>query len=157
MKDKLFLLSGEEVERYLPCKEDRIRKMKGKSVWWWLRSPGIYWDFAMSVDRYGAVDWDGNDVDDCDNAVCPALYLNLESLNQLPRDKKVYIRFGNQEWQMLDENTGLLLSKKAICSHKFDDKTNNYEESAIRKFLNEELLQELFSAKQIEAIVEFGK
>lgn len=31
MKDKLFLLSEEEVERYLPCKEDRIRKMK-KSV-----------------------------------------------------------------------------------------------------------------------------
>lgn len=153
MKDKLFLLSREEVKKYLPNKSTRIRKMKGRAVFWWLRSPGNNSSSAMFVSYIGEVILIGNFVGLSNHkAVCPALHLNPESLNKLPRSKKGYVQFGNRKWQVLNENTGLLLSKRAIFFYKFDDKSNDYENSVIRKFLNEELLYTLFTEEEIEKI-----
>lgn len=41
---------------------------------WWLRSPGNNSNNAMNVNNDGYVNQNGNNVDNNNNAVCPALY-----------------------------------------------------------------------------------
>ena len=54
----------------------------GFNDWWWLRSPGYCSDYAADVISDGDVNRDGNNVLYGDNeAVCPALHLNLSSTN----------------------------------------------------------------------------
>ena len=48
---------------------------------WWLRSPGHYGYDAAEVSSHGWVDRYGNNVDDYDDGVRPALHLNLSSSN----------------------------------------------------------------------------
>lgn len=105
-QDKVFLLSYDEVTNadygfssdYLTNDNARKRKntayvakggtigssgmsSEGSTGWWWLRSPGYYSYYALFVNHYGAVDRYGSGVRRNDNAVCPALHLNLSSSN----------------------------------------------------------------------------
>lgn len=74
-RDRIFLLSLEEVEQYLPEKEDRIAgPVDGKADAWWLRTPGsrdyksIYvWPSGATGDRFSTHD---------QNYTRPALWLN---------------------------------------------------------------------------------
>ncbi|MBR5500612.1 MAG: hypothetical protein IKV74_03705 [Clostridia bacterium] len=89
--DKVFLLSIDEVKRYFASNTARkltataYAKAHGAYVvnsdssYWWLRSPGYFSDIAASVSRDGSVYYDGDRVYIGNNAVRPALWINLES------------------------------------------------------------------------------
>ena len=96
--DKVFLLSINEVEKYFNSDEARkcaptaYAKAQGAytsdsyktasgaaTCWWWLRSPGFYQNFAALVDYVGSVDCTGYHVGIDDDAVRPALWINLDS------------------------------------------------------------------------------
>ena len=88
-QDKIFLLSIEEVNQYFDSDEARQCELTdfavangaceiGGNCWcWWLRSPGYYiQDCAAYVDN-GVVDEIGSIVDADDNAVRPAMWIEL--------------------------------------------------------------------------------
>ncbi len=89
--DKVFLLSIEEAKRYFKTDEDRIcmptkqaRNHKAwtndsGACWWWLRSPGLSQNSAAGVYIGGGVSEYGLGVNYDDNAVRPALWINLNS------------------------------------------------------------------------------
>lgn len=96
--DKVFLLSINEVEKYFNSDEARkcaptaYAKAQGAytsdiyktasgaaTCWWWLRSPGLYQNFAAIVNYDGSVYYYGNLVNYAHDAVRPALWINLDS------------------------------------------------------------------------------
>ena len=96
--DKIFLLSIPEAEKYFKSNEDRkvaptaYAKKQGAYTndkyktaageaccWWWLRSPGNDSDYAAIVSSDGSVYYNGSNVDDADDCVRPALWINLGS------------------------------------------------------------------------------
>lgn len=91
-KDKIFLLSIDEANRYFSSNTDRqckateyakgqggyVNSDNGNSAWL-LRSPGNYTNSAAVVSVYGEVSEYGWDVDYSSRVVRPALWVNLES------------------------------------------------------------------------------
>ena len=96
--DKVFLLSINEVEKYFNSDEARkcaptaYAKAQGAytsdsyktasgaaTCWWWLRSPGRNQLHAADVLSDGSVYYRGDTVDTDNDAVRPALWINLDS------------------------------------------------------------------------------
>lgn len=96
--DKVFLLSINEVEKYFNSDEARkcaptaYAKAQGAytsdiyktasgaaTCWWWLRSPGDYQTYAANVLNGGSVNCTGHHVHYDNDAVRPALWINLDS------------------------------------------------------------------------------
>ena len=96
--DKVFLLSINEVEKYFNSDEARkcaptaYAKAQGAytsdsyktasgaaTCWWWLRSPGNNQDYAANVYYDGSVYYNGSYVNNDNDAVRPALWINLDS------------------------------------------------------------------------------
>ena len=90
--DQVFILSITDANKYFSS--DSGRQCRGTAFcyaqgaayksdfgncWWWLRSPGFRSDIAAYVDPDGSVHTTGDDVDTDDNAVRPALWINLGS------------------------------------------------------------------------------
>lgn len=95
--DYIFLLSLEEVVQYFGDSGQLSNRPGGNASWinddfnnnrtahhvdgmsslWWLRSPGDYGDGAAGVGSSGNISVDGNDVNDVNGGVRPALWLNL--------------------------------------------------------------------------------
>lgn len=71
--DKLFALSLEEAEDYLPHEADRAL---GK--WWWLRSPGSNLLSAASVDKAGMIYSSGINIHYKEGGVRPAAWVLLK-------------------------------------------------------------------------------
>ena len=71
--DKLFILSLDEVEKYLPT--DALR---AAGSWWWLRSPGSNLLSAAAVYEDGSIYDTGINVNYTDGGVRPALWLRLK-------------------------------------------------------------------------------
>lgn len=71
--DKLFILSLEEVEKYLPS--DALRKV---GAWWWLRSPGCNLLSAASVYEDGSIYDTGININYTDGGVRPAMWIRLK-------------------------------------------------------------------------------
>lgn len=97
-KDKVFLLSIPEVEKYFANDETRrcaptaYAKAQGADTndyyktaggeaacWWWLRSPGYYSSNAADVRNSGSVSDYGPSVDDDNGCVRPALWIDQKS------------------------------------------------------------------------------
>jgi hypothetical protein len=103
--DRVFLLSIAEAERFFKDDAERqalntpyvktmmpavrvnlwregnlqyFKMVAPEFSWWWLRSPGIY-SYATGVDRDGNVNSSGIFVDDDNDAVRPALWIDLDS------------------------------------------------------------------------------
>ena len=76
-KDKLFLLSIDEVNKYFSSDNQRVATYKfGSSTHWWLRSPGSRQYNAAVVYYDGDLDENGNSVDnDLVLGVRPALWV----------------------------------------------------------------------------------
>lgn len=178
-KDKLFLLSEDEVKKYLPNEDSRVYKtfkvMKIHDIFgenpipfslfktvsfqlvyiWWLRTPGAGPCDAICVDEHGVINSKGNYVRREGCAVRPALYIHPECLSILKRTREGYVKLGGQKWQVLDEQKGLLLLKnRLVRMHKFDSYFNEYEHSEIRAYLNGELLNELFTEEERRMIMD---
>ena len=96
--DKVFLLSINEVEKYFNSDEARkcaptaYAKAQGAytsdsyktasgaaTCWWWLRSPGYFQYYAAYVNYGGSVNFYGYNVNNDNDAVRPALWINLDS------------------------------------------------------------------------------
>ena len=97
-EDKVFLLSISEVRQYfsseesLECIATEYAKRWGvytyttddnidgnDTCWWWLRTPGAYSMFASSVTHNGLVDTTGQNVTRNNNAVRPAMWIDIGS------------------------------------------------------------------------------
>ena len=91
-QDQVFLLSITEANKYFSsdsawkCKPTEYAKAQGRYVnsnnsncWWWLRSPGYNSCRAANVSSVGSVNSRGDYVNYGDDAVRPALWINLES------------------------------------------------------------------------------
>lgn len=81
--DKVFLLSLQEVDRYLAGNTDLLmaKNMEsGELAWWHLRSPGEASYVAASVTSGGLIDYHGTaaDVTDATGGVRPAMWLKLD-------------------------------------------------------------------------------
>ena len=90
-KDKVFLLSIVEAEKYFASDEARMcvptdyAVARGAYVnsdngtcWWWLRSPGYYQNYAADVLLGGDVYEDGYGVNHGDCAVRPAMWITID-------------------------------------------------------------------------------
>ena len=125
MKDELFLLSIEEYEKY-KCVLPHIKN------WWWLRSPGHYSHGAASVDDVGSVGTLGISVKYA-NGLRPALRVSSSEISNLQiGDRKIYYDF---PFVKIDDD--LLIAEVPIAFDKFDDESNDYENSYVKKFLEE--------------------
>ena len=92
-QDKVFLLSLPEVNSYFSANEDRqcqptayaavqgcfVDSKDNGSCWWWLRTPGFSSCDAVSIHIGGSVYSNGDGVSIDNNAVRPALWINLDS------------------------------------------------------------------------------
>lgn len=146
MKNTIDLLTIEEAEKLpieiLQCKTPKdfngyINDENGDCCWW-MRSPGINSTHAAVVLATGAVNVDGDDVDTAVRAVRPALRILGSLLNTLPRTKKGYVIYLNTKWIDISDYLGYpcLLKKKCMKeSHRFDGKSNNYNRSEIKNFI----------------------
>ncbi len=89
-KDKVFLLSYPEVEKYLPteylrrCKPTAYAVEKGttmdgfESSWWWLRSPGLFQNYAGRVYFGGKTGVEYSTYAHSYSGVRPAMWINLD-------------------------------------------------------------------------------
>lgn len=120
--DEITLLSVEEAEK-IP---DSVRAC-GK--WWWLRSLGDCQNYAAIVHYDGYVYRGGYDVDIDGRAVRPAFRINnLKSeIGEPVRVSKIWCT-------VIDKD--LVLANHPICNHRFDEKSNNWETSEIKAFIN---------------------
>ncbi len=88
--DKIFLLSIDEAEKYFSSDAARecepTEYAKAQDVWasdngycrWWLRAPGYDQFYAANVHVYGGVNSLGYYVVNVDNAIRPALWINIK-------------------------------------------------------------------------------
>lgn len=166
-RDKIFCLSLEELEKYFENREDKV-----SSFSWWLRSKGDYKNWAFI--RRGCQNIiniiDQAEVED-ENGVRPAMWIKLEEPTQisgkfiggLKKNKSEIqigetIKFGknHREWIVLDkqenENTVLIVTKDIVDEKPYEDRDTIWAECTLRKWLNEEFLQENFSREEIEKI-----
>lgn len=165
IKDKLFLLSKTEVEKYFKDDEERIRCGWHGTGFdedispeaWWLRTPSEISDYIL--DTIGEWGYNSADIHLLINAVCPALHLKPGFLSKLPRYGNKYVQFGKDpvteaplSWIILDEGTELIHAIDVLGYHKFDWKITDYEKSEIRKYINEELMPKLFTEKELSMI-----
>lgn len=123
-KDHIFLLSIEEYEKY----KDKIPKI---DCWWWLRSPGNY-PYQAAIVGKGGVFYDvGIYVHGNDGAVRPVVNFSRFE-HDYPKIGERIIKY-NFPWIVIDE--GLAIAEVPIAFRRFDEKSNDYENSEIRQFL----------------------
>lgn len=75
------------------------------------------------------------------SGVRPAVYLSEiaieENMYFNPIAKCLMVKYGNIDWIILDNHTGLCLSAYNLFVDKFDDKSNDYKNSYIKRMLKE--------------------
>lgn len=121
---EINLLSAEEYKKY----EDRIPHI---NCWWWLRSPGYDSSHAALVYFYGSVYDRGLSVHTSLVAVRPALKISDGRKYKIGERVILY----NFPWIIINE--GLAIAEVPIAFRRFDEKSNDYENSEIKKFLND--------------------
>lgn len=72
--DKVFVLSKQELDKYLPEQKDRTL-----GVWWWLRTPGDNLLAVEAVDEQGEAYLHGVNVNYATGGVRPALWVLLKN------------------------------------------------------------------------------
>ena len=98
--------------------------------WWWLRSPGFYSNRAAGVNDGGSVDVYGLNINYGNLAVRPAL---KSAIFNLPIGEK-FIALGNR-WIVIDD--GFAISEDVITHRRYDRKSNVWETSELRQWLEE--------------------
>ena len=122
------LLSVEEAKNLLTEEDCKY------PCWWWLRSPGTSSDYAANVYGDGGVNFGGDRVDNDNNCVRPALKIsNLESSNLLIGD---VFEVGDYKFRVISEDLAWM-HEQDIGLRRFDEKTNIYEQSEIKQFVDD--------------------
>lgn len=111
--------------------------IRANCSWWWLRSPGLRQGSAAYVDLGGSVDCRGGNVSIDYAYVRPALTIkNLDSFNLKIGET---IEVGELIAQYIGDNK--VLPCKSIGDHRFDSTSNDYEESEIKKYIEDWLTE----------------
>ena len=127
------LLSVEEAENLLTMEDRRY------GCWWWLRSPGYLSNYAAYVYRGGVVGYRGGGVAHGNRCVRPVLQIsnlqssNFQSSNLLIGD---VFEVGGWKFKVISKNLAWLYEQD-IGKHIFDAKTNIYEQSKIKQFVDD--------------------
>ena len=92
-QDRVFLLSITEAEEYYNSDSERDCRPTAYAMaqsvyfseycWWWLRSPGSGSSRAAVINSGGSVNCNGREVDSIYANVRPALWIDLESYNEI--------------------------------------------------------------------------
>ena len=134
---EITLLSEEEYAKY--------KSIISNAGWyWWLKTLDSHYDDGIRV-----VDDDGSlsfgNRDDCVGGVRPLCIFNLESSNPMfwRKPKTLVgskIKCGKFEWTVLNAEAGELyaLCDEIIAKHRFDSKTNVWEDSELKAWLESE-------------------
>lgn len=126
----ITLLSREEAEA-LPV------EMRTKGNRWWLRSPyKRHGDGAGFVGLRGILNYSGVVIEYV--GVSPALILNPESSNLVPGDR---FRLWGYNWTMITEDKALC--DKWIAERRFDAKSNDWEKSELKAWLEDWLMERM--------------
>ena len=118
------LLSVDEA-RVLPF------RLRQHDNWWWLRSPGKDSDYTISVSS-GGYDDTSYVYCDCISARPALIIRNFESSNFEIGD---IFKFDGKKFEIISKDLAFCLGD--IGLHRFDDNSNNYEKSAIKKYVDE--------------------
>lgn len=127
----ITILSKEEYDLY----KDAIPLFNN---YWWLRSPGSSSPYACIVYDYGARD--GNDydvVDNGENAVRPALIINLESSNLNIGDE---FTFADRDWTVISDALAICNSDIGTCPFRdywAASDANVYEKSDLKRYVED--------------------
>lgn len=135
--ESIYLLSIQQAEK-LP----RYILAIGDS--WWLRSPGTFCG-AVEVDENGNVNYFGLKVDYNRGGVRPAL--KIENLDLLNLEIGETVKALGLMAQYIGDNSVLFC--ESIAEHRFDSKSNDYEISEVKRFI-EEWLKERRPEKKVE-------
>lgn len=120
------LLSVDEAKTLLSERE------RACMTWWWLRSPGGYQDYAAGVDDDGSVSAHGYGVDAISIGVRPALRIENLALANLKIGDELY--FGSERFKIISDH--LALCNSIVGYMRFDARSNNYEYSEIKKYVD---------------------
>jgi len=121
--DKVFLLSVEEVERYLPSQKSRVAKIEKTKQPWWLRSSGSNNTKAAIITKDGEIRTDGKTVSE-KAGVRPAMWISIDkSLPSIDMLQGVYIGSYTSSFAENNEEIGLTLTiyqEGAQCKASFE-------------------------------------
>ena len=144
---KIDLLSVEEAKKLpveiLQCKAHRYFNGytdRSQNCHWWLRSPGLYSRDAAIVWSSGTAYGYSSNVYLDNIAVLPALRSEEPLIKTLPKTEKGCVKYLDTTWIDISDYLGYqcLLKKKCLKKpHRFDAKSNNYEESEIKKIIED--------------------
>ena len=166
---KVFLLSEDEAEGYFDSDDERkcepTEYAKANGAWvseddccmWWLRSPSP----NVSINVY-YVFFDGciaeRNFDNSYGCARPALWINLDENPFKGANVGDIVKFGRYpqtagggikgiEWRVLAVENGrvLAISRYGLDAKTFDDDSNDWESSEIRKWLNNEFYDGSFN------------
>lgn len=131
--DPIFLLSKEEYERYKS-------KIPPICCWWWLRLPGYNSIFASLVSRSGFVYDACNCIHNDSGAIRPTI--KMKEIRRLLYNGSTYMGAKNGRffalgatWKVIDEEKGLAIAEVPIMFSRFDEESNDYKKSEVRKNL----------------------
>lgn len=119
--NEITLLTIEEAEKL----SDHILRCDN---WWWLQSPGDYQNYAVCVDDEGDIYKTGDYVQLDYTAVRPAFKIN--NLESETGDKVII-----NKTMCTVVSKDLVLADCSICEHRFDKKSNNWETSELKAFI----------------------
>jgi hypothetical protein len=142
---RVTLLTADEAVRY---KYEGVLRGMMAAEEWWLRSPGKYEYNAAFVDTDGLVSVYGNYVDNEFLAIRPALNLSFGVFENVPAPGEKFA-FAGENWTALEHRGGegvFCIAADTVEQRRYDRKSNVWESSEVREYLNEECLQKLTEA-----------
>lgn len=131
--DPIFLLSKEEYERY----KSKIPQL---SCGWWLRSPGADLDCTATIESDNSIFSRGYVVKYFPEAIRPVV--KMSAIRSLLYNGSTYMGAKNGRffalgatWKVIDEEKGLAIAEVPIMFSRFDEESNDYKKSEVRKKL----------------------
>lgn len=107
---------------------------------WWLQTKSVESAGAIAViTNLGSIDDYGYTSGNEYIAIRPILKLDKTLLKQMPKTKKGYIKYLNTKWIDVSKYVGYpcLLKKKCLVrAYRFDEKTDDYNKSEIKKYID---------------------
>ena len=142
--------------------------------WWWLRSPGLDGSSVNDVSVFGSAGWGSRYYEAGEkHGIRPAMYIKIDeeavSLDEAQvgdtlsfgaYEQDADSKNGKEEifWTVLDEKDDklLLISNRILGYNQYNDTedTVTWEDSSIRKWLNEDFYNDAFNDEEKKKVIE---